>query len=95
MSEAEALDAVYDGFEELFQRGWFAVADRHLEFQGHLISELSVDLLLAYLTATLPAADKLEHRQAFYVKTEESLMARGVWEADLLSGLEGPLKDHP
>lgn len=86
-SEEASLDLIYDAIDELLRKGSFAEVDRIL--QEISVSELSVDLLLALLTSTLPAADRLQHRDALFSRIQKSLRDRDELDDTLLLGLEG------
>lgn len=85
--EEASLDLIYDSVDELLQKGEFAEVDRVLREIS--VDELSVDLLLALLTATLPAADRLECRSTLFIQIEKSLRERNELDDTLLLGLEG------
>lgn len=85
-STDSALDLIYDSIDEMLLRGEFPKVDAVLQ---HLrIEDLSVDLLLGILTATLPARHRLCERAKAYFKIEENLHQRGELEEGLLTGLE-------
>lgn len=81
-----ALDLIYDSIDEMLLHGNFAEVDMLLSDAP--VNDLSVDLLLGLLTATLPARSKLTHRLDFLNQTRASLCERGELEEGLLSGLE-------
>jgi len=80
------LDLIYDSVDELMRQGEFQQLDALLA--GLPVAEMSVDVLLGYLTASLPARSRLPSRNALYAKTEQTLKERGELEAGLLHGLE-------
>jgi len=51
------------------------------------IGNNSLDGLLGYLTATLPARSKLSYRAKFFEKVEEEIIRRREYEKGLLEGL--------
>jgi len=79
-----ALDLVYDLFDELFRRGHFALANSILTEAP----ECSTDLLVAIVTATLPAKRSLAARPHFMEFVERVIRLRGEWVPALLAGLE-------
>jgi hypothetical protein len=83
---ASALDLLYDSVDRLMQKGEFQRLDSVLS--GLVVSELSLDLMLGFLTATLPARKRLASRMALYQKIEQELKQRGEYEEGLLTGLE-------
>lgn len=82
----EQLDDIFDQCNSLFDQSKFEECDRILSKVP--IEETGTDLLLGYLTATLPARRSLPYRPEFYRKTEEIIRKRGEWEEGLLNGLE-------
>jgi hypothetical protein len=83
----EALDLIYDSFDERFQKGEFEALEQLLS--GIRPADLPVDILLGILTATLPARTKLPSRAELYQRVEATLKERGEYEPGLLAGLEG------
>ena len=82
-----ALDLIYDGIEALLRKGEFESLNSILN--GLCIHDLSADLLLGVLTATLPARTRLMPvRARFFNEVEASLKRRDEFEDDLLTGLE-------
>lgn len=82
-----ALDMIYDSVDELMRNGEFARLDSILE--SILITELSVDILLGVLTATLPARNRVPSRSKLFGEIDLLLKERGEFEEGLLTGLEG------
>lgn len=82
-----ALDLIYETIDEMLRSGRFAWCDAMLNEVD--VDECSLDVLLALLTATSPAASKLSTRASFYSRVKVSLQERGVLEPGLLDGLEG------
>jgi hypothetical protein len=81
-----ALDLIYDKIDDLFLAGQFEEVDSLL---GKIdIRGSSVDILLGFLTATLPAKSRLPSRAPFFHKVEIFLQETGRMEEGLLSGLE-------
>lgn len=81
-----ALDLIYDSVDELLHGARFALCDSVLQETD--TSQCSIDVLLALLTATLPAKSRLATRTKFFQRVETSLRERGEYSADVLSGLE-------
>ena len=83
----ESLDLIYDYFDKLFWDEKWDIADKAL--REVKVSEYSLDILLAILTSTLPAADKLSTRKKVFNDIEIELRERGDLDDTLLVGLEG------
>lgn len=81
-----ALDLIYDSVDELLHGARFALCDSVLQETD--ASQCSIDVLLALLTATLPAKSRLATRAQFFQRVENSLRERGEYVADVLAGLE-------
>ncbi len=81
-----ALDLLFDYFDELLLAGSFAEVATLLDQIEP--SNLATPLLLAILTVTLPARDKLVARRAWFAKVERTLGDRGEAVKELLAGLE-------
>jgi hypothetical protein len=81
-----ALDLLYDRVDELMRTGQFEALDSLL--QQVRLGDMSIDVLLGLLTATLPARSRLPSRQAFFRETENALREWGEYEDGLLTGLE-------
>jgi hypothetical protein len=81
-----ALDLIYDAADHMMRKGEFAQLDSVLA--NVRVSDLSVDILLAILTATLPAKSRLPSRTRFFNEIEKSLRDRDEYEDGLLTGLE-------
>jgi len=81
-----ALDIIYDYVDKQLKTQRFYDIDQILT--NVKVIEQSADILLALLTATLPARSKLSERAKFFSEVEEALKQRGEWENDLLVGLE-------
>ena len=80
------LDEIYDLIDDLFHVGEFERVNSIL--QDLDLKNTETDLLIGYLTATLPAKNKLPYRETFYRKVEKLLKERGDYEDGLLNGLE-------
>jgi antitoxin (DNA-binding transcriptional repressor) of toxin-antitoxin stability system len=82
-----ALDLIYDQVDESMHRAQF---DRLDSILANLpVADLSMDILLGILTATLPATRRLGSRAKLFQKIEQVLRNRGDYEEGLLVGLEG------
>lgn len=79
------LDKIYDKIDDLLRKGHFEKCDQILK--GINVSSASTDELLAYLTATLPAASKMPYRKIFYENIEKEIKFRGEYQPEILSGL--------
>lgn len=80
-----ALDLVYDQIDERLLAGRFTEVDQLLATVS--VADLSLDLLLALLTATLPARNQLANRARFFAAIEETLRQREEYDDGLLIGL--------
>lgn len=83
----QSLDLIYDHFDKLFWSASWTVADDIL--RDVKVSKYSLDILLAILTSTLPAADKLPSRKTIFNNIENELRSRDELDNTLLVGLEG------
>ncbi len=81
-----SLDVIYDTFDDLFRQERWHQANEILEQID--VSVLSVDVMLGILTATLPAAHKLEYRSHVFDEVRASLAARNELDDTILMGLE-------
>ena len=82
-----ALDLLYDAVDDLMRRREFDRLDELLH--DTTTSDLSLNVLLGLLTATLPARSRLRSRAGFFQRVDETLRARDEWQEGLLVGLEG------
>jgi hypothetical protein len=88
--ECDALDLVFDMFEDFVISGAFGACDTALEQLD--VTKPSEEILLTILTATLPAHHKLSNRASFYNKVERELRRREHSDNEvneMLDGLEG------
>jgi antitoxin (DNA-binding transcriptional repressor) of toxin-antitoxin stability system len=81
-----ALDLIYDQVDEWMHRAEFDRLDGILE--NLPVADLSLDILLGLLTATLPAKRRLVSRAKLFHEIEQVLRDRGDYEDGLLVGLE-------
>jgi hypothetical protein len=81
-----AMDLLYDRIDEMLRSGQFDSLD--VVLQRAPVQDLSADVLLALLTATLPARSRLNARPDFFRIAETTLKTRGEYETGLLTGLE-------
>jgi len=65
------LDKINDDFDGLFLEGNINEVNDFLKDVD--IKNVETDLLLSYLTATLPAKSKLPYRNDFYIKVERCI----------------------
>lgn len=81
-----ALDYLYDQVDAAFKEGRFSDIDELLKIVP--VENYSADLLLGFLTATLPARSRLRARGEFFKRAETIIRERGEWVSGLLVGLE-------
>ena len=81
------LDLLYDAVDDLLRRGDIDRLDVLL--LDAVAAELTLNILVGLLTATLPARSRLRSRSGFFQSVDETLRLRGEWEVGLLVGLEG------
>ncbi len=82
-----ALDLVYDSVDELMHSGELGQLDTLLAHVSPV--DLSTDILLGILTATLPARTSLPARTKMFSEIEQALRNRGHYEEGILTGLDG------
>ena len=82
----KALDMVYGHFDSLLRAGDYQRVDSLLASVDP--KAFGTDLLLGFLTITLPAKERLASRGRLFGSIEQELRARGDWEDNLLAGLE-------
>ena len=82
-----ALDLIYDSIDELMHSGALGQLDSLLAHVSAV--DLSTDILLGILTATLPARASLPARRWLFPEIEQTLRARGHFEDGILTGLDG------
>lgn len=80
----EALDYIYREFDTLMWAGDFAAIDQALAISAE---DVSVDIILALLTATLPIKSQLAEREAFFQRAHQALKSRNLYENGLFDGL--------
>lgn len=80
-----ALDIIYDEIDDLLRARRFALCTSILD--GTDTAQCSADILLALLTATLPAKSELPTRLLFFQRVERELGQRHECEEGLLDGL--------
>jgi hypothetical protein len=81
-----ALDHIFDQADSLLLAGEFTALNEVIA--GLDAERLSIDVLLAVLTISLPAKSKLPARSGFYCAVERLLRERGEFRDGLLSGLQ-------
>lgn len=84
IDDDEGLDKIYDTLENLFQERKFEEVNSILE-RLDIHSNISVDELIEYLTATLPGSDYLSYRKTFYRNVEKEFLSRS-WDKEELKG---------
>ncbi len=81
-----ALDLIYDSTDQMLREAQFDEIDLLLSQLS--VKDLSTDMLLGLLTATLPARSRLSRRGAFFLDVKKILRDRQELEEGLLTGLE-------
>lgn len=81
-----ALAIVFDRLDNAFVSGAFCHVDQWLA--GMAIDDVSSDVLIGILAASLPAKRELRQRHDFVARVVESLERRGLSEDGLLTGLD-------
>ena len=84
-SPDSALDLIYDRVDELLRGAEWSACAAVLDDIN--VSECSTDILLALLTATLPAKNRIPSRGGFLERVDHELRTRGEHEDRLLAGL--------
>jgi hypothetical protein len=84
-TEVKYVDAIHEIIDDLLKSGLFTIVDGFLF--GKDIESMPADIILSYLTATLPAKSKLPIRPYFFKKCKTVLMGRGYPET-IVQGLE-------
>src|ERR1041385_2288172 len=87
-----ALDIIFAETDKLLRKGEFDACNRLL--QSLDVDHLSINLLIAFLTITLPAHESIPAREVFYSRVERRL-DKHPNKAKLLSGLRGPSAHGP
>lgn len=85
MANDQALDQIYDRIDTLMWAGDIAELDRILAAEA-LVEDM--DIVLAYLVATLPVMTSLQNRPAVYQHAAQLCVKAGEDPASLLKGLE-------
>lgn len=80
------LDRIYDSVDKLMKTGQFSALDKLLARVE--VKSASVDILLGYLTATLPAKKSLLGRSYFFDQVRLELIKLDEDPVALLKGLE-------
>jgi hypothetical protein len=84
--DLDQLDLMVDLLDDHLLAGDFSKVDE--EFRTCEIKYLHATVLLAMLTISHVAKDKLSYYEEFYMNVEDELMDRGVDAKELLKGLE-------
>lgn len=82
------IDHIYDWTDQHFLNGDFAVVDLWISYIDVTHPMMSVDKMLAILSATLSAKSKLLKRPYLYLAVEEELKKRNEKVEELLAGLQ-------
>jgi len=80
------LTAIYEYAEKLMTAGELNKLNEHLVLLD--IDKLTIDQLIAWLTATLPVRSKLPYRRRLFREVKMEIKIRNKWEKGLLAGLE-------
>lgn len=80
-----ALDRIFDFANQAMFDGEFDELDKVLKEVD--VEEYSLDVLIGFLTATLPAASKLTHRTGLRRRIRKEAWRRKEWQKNLLDGL--------
>ena len=80
------LDLIYDWMDDLM---WAGRLDEIARILSEVpVEETSTDLLLGYLTATLPVKRRVEGRDKFFLAVKNVIERRGEMEPGLLVNLD-------
>jgi len=84
----QALDRIFETFNQLFTLGRFSTADTVLN--AFSVTSSATDVLVGLLSATFAARESLLHRQGFYQRVRKELRVRHGWVTSrrLVDGLE-------
>ena len=85
MTINKQLDLIYDQIDALCLQEKFEAVDKIIS--GLNLKQLSIEAMLAYLTATYPAKYKLSTRAQFLMAIETEIKRRKRWSENLLIGL--------
>lgn len=83
-----ALKKIYEHVDLLMKRNHLDRLNREIYYVTITANTLDTDLLLGYLTATLPVKDKLDDRPGLFRKVKIILKKRGDYEQGILAGLK-------
>ena len=81
-----ALDLIYERADEMLLAGEFSPLNKIISDLS--VDNLTIDVLLAVLTISLPAKSKLPARSSFYLSVKQKLLERGEFREGLLTGLQ-------
>lgn len=81
------LDRVYLMVEEMMQKGHLSELSSLLRTMANT-KPYDTDILIGFLTATLPVRTQVIGRDDVYWRVETVLKERGEWEPGILKGLE-------
>ena len=81
-----ALDVLYDRVDGLLRSNKFEALDDALGCVNTV--QLTTDVIIGLLTASLPAKSKLPSRARFFATAEKTIKSRNEWEVGLLDGLQ-------
>lgn len=82
----EELDQIYQKIDDLMRQHRLAELDAFLDSID--VGATATDLLLGYLTASLPVKSRLPSRSKLVSAVEGELQKRKEWGPGLLAGLE-------
>ena len=80
----QTLDAIYEWSDDLMRAGRL----REIESVLKNLRTDNVDVLIGFLTATLPVKSNLPSRKRIYTMAEKRLVELGEFDPAILSGLE-------
>ena len=87
----QAIDRIYETIDEMLRNSEFAKVDALLYWTP--VADTKTAILLAYLTITFPARNKLPSRARFFEDTKTTIKSRGQWRNGILDGL-GQFDDY-
>lgn len=80
------LDVIFEITDLAFRKGCFSLVDLFLASPA--MGTQSTEILVGWMTATLPAASKLNNRKSFFNDAKRAIERRGENDPGLLDGLE-------
>ena len=80
MATDKEIDEIYDAVDILMSNGCFGFLNEHLSHLVPMAWRMDLDILLAYVTATLPAKSQLASRARFLNKCMELHPTKKLWK---------------